>query len=663
MIAGRLGRVRYYPMRLQAGAFLFLSLILVTAFLLFRPGLGGPYLLDDDTYLSRSEVASLSAETLQREALSGSHFYRVSRALPRLSFSVTQYVSGDDARYWLKYQNLLLHLLNGLLVFWLVMLLAGRRSPTDLSPSGATSGTALWFALAVTALWLLHPLQVSTVLYVTQRFVLMAALFMLAALICYVKGRSLAMHRPVAGISLALAGVAFFGLAGLLSKEIAALLPLLILAIEWFFFGSFASRRERRAVGVLLLLVVIAPLLVLAWILLPRLEGMLGFHAGRGFSGIERLMTQAHVIGLYLKLFFVPLPGTMSLFHDGFPVTRALDAATLGLGVLYAAAIGIGLALRRRAPWIGFGILWFFIAHLLESTILSLELVFEHRNYLAILGLTVAAASAVALLLARARLRRLALPLAGALVVLLGFNTAVRATDWGSLERLLTVEYRRDPSSPRVLMELMSYTSAQGNQQAAVAYLQRLLALDVPEAGPELTAMQIYCPQQQMPEGLYQQALSKLKQGRLSPTAVNGLGRLVDRALRGQCPAMAADQLLTLTETARTNRQARSPNQNCTAGEMQVRVLIEQDDWAGAEQVLGATLDRCRRGSPETIQFIVDNLLRFGAYQGGLDQVEGMLQSMAADASRRKVLDRAYAGIGGFDMERVLGGGKRESTP
>jgi hypothetical protein len=538
------------------------------------------------------------------------------------------------------------------------MLLAHQRGVLMRTGSSPAAPTEHWFALAVTAVWLLHPLQVSTVLYITQRFVLMASLFMLAALICYVKGRSLVQHRPIAGASVAIIGVALFGLAGLLSKEIAALLPLLILTIEWFFFGTASGRRERLAVSLMLVSLVLIPLLIGAWILIPRIEGMLSFHAGRGYSGVERLMTQAHVIALYLKLFFVPVPGSMSLFHDAFPVTRTLDAATVGLGVLYAAAIGIGVALRRRAPWIGFGILWFVVCHLMESTILSLELVFEHRNYLAILGLSAATLGAAAMLMDRFRLRRLGLPLATALVLTLGLNTAVRAADWGSMERLLLVEYRRDPSSARVLAELMNYSSDQGNQQAAVAYLQRLLALDVPEASAELTAMQIYCRQDQMPVGLYRKALDKLEQGRLSPAAVDGLARLVNLALRGRCPTLDPQQLLALAQTARTNQQPRSPDQNCIAGEMQVRVLMDQENWSGAEQVLGATLDRCRNGTPKTIQFIVDNLLRFGSCQGKLDQTEDLLVAMTRDERRRATLDRAYAGLGGFDLQWVLHGGR-----
>ncbi len=150
---------------------------------------------------------------LLQKALSGKHGFSASRAIPRLSFAVTQFWSGPDASYRLKQQNLLLHLINGRgllagLAAWPAA--TARRESSGRSDGRALSRTSL-VALAVATVWLLHPLQVSTVLYVTQRFVLTAALFMLAALICYVQGRMLMQTRPVAGMLVVLLGVGLFG--------------------------------------------------------------------------------------------------------------------------------------------------------------------------------------------------------------------------------------------------------------------------------------------------------------------------------------------------------------------------------------------------------------------------------------------------------------------
>ena len=231
---------------------------------------------------------------------------------------------------------------------------------------------------------------------------------------------------------------------------------------------------------------VILPLAAGAILFGPWIDDLLGWHGGRGFSGLERLLTQTHVLALYLKLFLFPVPSSMSLFHDTFPLTRQLDLATLLLILGYSFALIAALAIGKRAPWIAFGIVWFFVCHLLESTIIPLELVFEHRNYLATLGLSATVTAAAWSILQAARLQRLALPFAGMLLLILGLNTAARASVWGDLELLLRTEYAARPHSVRVLSELATFESKRGHQAAAIDYLNQLLALDIADAGPEL---------------------------------------------------------------------------------------------------------------------------------------------------------------------------------
>ena len=352
----------------------------------------------------------------------------------------------------------------------------------------------------------------------------------------------------------------------------------------------------------LLTLIVALPLIAGTVYLIPRLDGLLGWHAGRGFSGVERLMTEAHVIALYLKLFFVPIPGTMSLFHDNFPIThQSRSEHDRAWQLLYAAAILAAIALRNRAPWIGFGIVWFFTCHLLESTIIPLELVFEHRNYLAILGLSAALVAGVLQLLHAANLQRLAVPVFGAWLLILGLNTAARAAVWGDLELMLTTEYARRPDSVRVLSELVNLESGRGNQAKAIEYLNQLLALDIADAGPELGALPLFCLQQSIPAEFYAKTRRKLREGLLSPFAVSSLGRVVDDTLRGNCPALDTARLLELTTAAVQNPNPRGADQRCMAAEMQVRVLIDMEDWQGAGSAWNSALDHCARAKPPKI--------------------------------------------------------------
>src|SRR5690606_470084 len=91
-------------------------------------------------------------------------------------------VHGPDS-WGYKYHNLLIHLLNGLLLFWLLQKLLPRLAPQ------ITPETTVAIAGLTVATWLLHPLLMSTVLYAVQRMAQLSALFTLAALLCYVFAR------------------------------------------------------------------------------------------------------------------------------------------------------------------------------------------------------------------------------------------------------------------------------------------------------------------------------------------------------------------------------------------------------------------------------------------------------------------------------------------
>ncbi|MGB5832947.1 MAG: hypothetical protein WBG92_13285, partial [Thiohalocapsa sp.] len=387
--------------------------------------------------------------------------------------------------------------------------------------------------------------------------------------------------------------------------------------------------------------------------LIPQLQGWWGWHPSRGFSCAERLMTQAHVLAFYLKLFFIPIPGTMSLFHDNFPITHAVDGTTLVLIAGYMAAVVGAIALRDRAPWIGFGILWFLTCHLLESTLIPLELVFEHRNYLAILGLCIGLVGASAWVLSRLDAQRIGPYLLAAVLVILSFNTAVRAKDWSDMGRLLAVELQRDPTSPRVLWGLVEFENNRGNRQTAAAYLQRLIALDTAESGPELVAILFSCNAETLPPQRYSAALEKVATGRLTPFSINALSLLANQTLRGRCPALDQEQLMQLAKTAIGNQQTRRSH-HCIASEIQVRLLIDQDDWAATGVAVDKGLDRCARATPYTVQFFVENILRFATCRDKMIETLDLLQHAAAKESRRQTLDRAYAGMGGFDLDKLL---------
>lgn len=595
--------------------FFLLLVVLGITFTSYRPGLSGPFLLDDISFIPQTELHRLDWRSIQEKLFSSTRLGSLSRSVTKISFALTNHfnVAGP---YPIKYQNLMLHLINGLLIFWLLWLLLVESVP------GSQRRQQTYAVLAVAAIWLLHPLQVSTVLYAVQRLVILSALFSLLALITYVKGRRLMDHRPLLGFAVASIGTGLFGLLALLSKETGALLPLMIGAIELFFLSQGeSSRRNGMLIRLLRSLFVYVPLAVGSLYAATHVPELLSGYAGRDFALADRLMTQVHAIALYLQLFFVPLPSTMSLYHDGFPVTRTLDASTILLAASYFGSIVAAVLLRRRAPVIAFGIIWFSLCQALESTFIPLEMVFEHRSYLAILGLaTVTVALAIGAAKNLGLVRRF-LPLAAAsLVALLAFNTAARAFVWSDHELMLVTEYEQNPSSSRVLSALLTLELARGNQPKAWVYYKELSSLDLPHAAPELIELLVRCSDQAANRYHFERTETKLRQGVLAPFATNALRDLSDRFREGNCKAITAEQLLALTQAAADNERAHNMTTPCVASEINVQLLLYAERWDEAEPAAKRYLDRCNRASPALFSIALRNLITFATKAGSPDK-------------------------------------------
>jgi tetratricopeptide (TPR) repeat protein len=106
-------------------------------------------------------------------------------------------------------------------------------------------------------------------------------------------------------------------------------------------------------------------------------------YANRPFTAIQRLLTQPRVVLYYLSLLFFPVPWRLSVSHDIAVSTSLLSPlTTLPAIVAVIAIIGLCIAYHKKKPLICFAGLFFFLNHAVESTLLPLELVFEHRNYL-----------------------------------------------------------------------------------------------------------------------------------------------------------------------------------------------------------------------------------------------------------------------------------------
>lgn len=448
----------------------------------YLASLGGGYLFDDfQNILANPALRALGTPAQSWFAVAfSSDAGELRRPLSMLSFGLDVAWFGMNPLA-AKIVNLLLHLLNG----WLVYLLALRLAPGLL---GGRSERAKHVALFAAAAWLLHPLQVSTVAYIVQRMTELSALFTLLGLAGYLKYRQQMLEGRDA-LANALACLLTGGIAATLSKENGVLIIGYALVIEAtclrFAAPTAHARTQLRATFAVL---VGLPATAIAGYLLTHPNWLLGGYAARDFTLGERLLTQARVLWDYLGWTFWPDPRAMGLYHDDIATSHALFAPPVtALAVAGLAGLVVSAWLfRRRVPAFSFAIAWFLVGHSMESSVLPLELVFEHRNYLPTAGLLLGASCLFVACLPD-RINSRAMILVGSLALgTLAALTAWRARDWGEPLRFAMSEVRNHPSSARnqyAAGRAILLDGAQGQMGAAaetlaLPYFHRATKLD-----------------------------------------------------------------------------------------------------------------------------------------------------------------------------------------
>src|SRR5690606_2099767 len=415
-----------------------LFLLLLIAYFVYKPGLTGGFLFDDFPNL-----APLGQQGGVRDWQSFSAFLSsgfsgpTGRPIALISFLLDDNAWPSQAAYF-KQTNIYIHLLCGLLLAWSTLLLMRLW--------GAEEKYATWIALLNMGLWLLHPMMVSTTLYVVQRMAQLATLFMFAGLVGYLHGRLLLRSRPCAAYLWMSLSLILGTLLATLSKENGALLPLLVVVLE-FCSASAVGRQPHWSWRLLFLWV---PSLLVLGYLAQRINFTQDLWPSRRFNQPERLMTEGRILWDYLYQLWVPRIESHGLFQDGYLISRGWLSppstllAAIGLAALFAAA----LLLRRYWPSFSLAVLFFLAAHLIESSVIGLGLYFEHRNY---------AAAAFLFLPLAMSLLHLHKHISGSIVVLLcafifslwAGLTWHRAALWGDNTRLQNYWAVANPESPR----------------------------------------------------------------------------------------------------------------------------------------------------------------------------------------------------------------------
>jgi len=449
------------------------GLILLAVLLVYAAGLSGGFIFDDYPNIINNTILAGGDDLLSRiQSILASGFSSpAGRPLSMLTFAINLLLAGYDPFYF-KLVNVCIHAVNGILLYFLIVLLLQGMSLAANAKIDAIGIRRI--ALVVALAWSLHPINLTSVLYVVQRMNSLSAMFVLAGLWVYTRGR-IALLTTGKGHLRVIAGLTVFVLLAALCKENGILLPLYAALLEILLFRFRGqSDRDRNFLYIIHFLFVLLPLLILMLLVALQPELALSGYQQRTFTLLQRLLTESRVIWFYIYLILMPNNRELALFHDDFDVSEGLLQPVT---TVFAIAGLVGLALvgwrmRKKYPVISFGIMFYLVGHSLESSFLPLELVHEHRNYLPVAGLLLALFHPLLGGVSNMVSPLFKYGLVSALLVVYALVTSMRAVQWGDEIMWRYYQVQHHPDSPisnyelaRIYALMLEATDFTGDRQ------------------------------------------------------------------------------------------------------------------------------------------------------------------------------------------------------
>ena len=530
---------------------LVLAAVLITG-IIYLPGLKGGFHIDDYPNILNNDllkIEKLNFVEAWQSAMSG-NAGPLKRPISMLSFGLNTYFSGENP-YYMKATNLVIHLITGVLLILVSQLILGHWKKNQL----IKIDTHL-LSIFIGFCWLIHPFNLTGVLYIVQRMTSLASLFAVLSIYsyCLLRSKSFSIKRGILYSAL----MFFSGLLSLLSKEIAILIPFQILVIELCVFRFKTQKLEEKyyLVSIFTLSTVI-PFLYFIYSFITRFSAYVNAFAPREFTLYERLLTEAGIVLWYLKMTLMPNINHMGLLLDTFDISHSLINPPITIVYMSVLILLAGLALYflNKKPFISFGIFWFYVCHSLESTIIPLELAFEHRNYLASYGVILTFIVTIVSVIKQENVK-LAIGFCIIWSFALAFTTHLRVGHWEHPLKLAIYDVEHHPDSARAHMVLAElYESLYRHEEdkklktdlfnLSIEHLDTANKINPNSLSPKtgkllLLARQNETPQQNELESLYR----SLRFDVIDASTVNSLQELTRCVLQTNC---SLDQSIYLT--------------------------------------------------------------------------------------------------------------------
>lgn len=513
-------------------SFLILIFALTTVATVYWPGLSGPFILDDRTNLQSLAVLNQDSQPLQINRYLHSHNAGLfGRPISRLSFLLDDWAWPSNPKAF-KLTNLKLHLITSLLIFYLYLTL-GRAI-------GLEYKTNLLIASASAFFWATHPLNVSTTLYIVQRMTILSAMFSVLSLIFYINARNMGKNnqgRAIALFTLSILSI----IAAILSKENAAIIPLSILILEGTLIRTppnfnlplkkiFISSICATSILVALNYAVVS----------EHLKSIFfGAYADRFFNLHERLLTETRVLLHYIFKILVPNISGLGVYHDDFSISRSITdpPSTLFSLISLAGITAISIAVRKRMQILSFSMLFFLSGHAIESSFIPLEIYYEHRNYLPMVGLIYGVFYYLFRFLERSE-KKTIIAMCITTSAYLANNVELTyklARIWQSKLAILEFSAMHHPKSVRVHFELSNILLQKQQPHAALRLVNSNLKLESGNLSVELEKILIQCMMNGSKIGDIDSVVDIISSGFGDIQLLRVLGRVMKLHKRGAC--------------------------------------------------------------------------------------------------------------------------------
>lgn len=457
----------------------------------------GPYIIDDIPNLKNNShliIEQLNFESIKNAALSSraGQFYR---PVSMLSFAANYTIAGNKSAYSIKITNIFIHAIIGLGIFLLTINLLPRISNQSLLHADGNHIELVGFL--TTVVWLFHPLFVSTVLYSVQRMAMLSTLFVVYGCLLYIKLREKTINDG-SGYGSLFTCITLLSIVAFFSKENGFLLFGFLLIIELFCFHfRFHNDTNKLNKYALKIFLVLPVAFIFAYLLHTYTASANDEITSYSYTYHERFLTQLRVLWRYVGWLIFVNPEPMGIYHDDTLVsTSLLQPVTTSIALAaWLIVLTLIAAFFRTRHILLFCILWFLWGHSLESTVLPLGIIYEHRNYLPGYGMLLGFVILITEFLRSIKTKYTIKFGIGLLLLILlpGYLLTERVANWRDQKSLILALLEHKPNSAQSLIMAARFLNDSGDYDSALKAVHQAQQLDALEPSHRLAEAAMHC--------------------------------------------------------------------------------------------------------------------------------------------------------------------------